>query len=91
METVVIGRKKLTIEEVVAIAKRKVAVELESTAEFQKKIDAGAEFLDEALAEHGGDVGAADAALAASIFHLGEIRIPDLKRELKKLNIPVRI
>ncbi|MBR3031237.1 MAG: imidazole glycerol phosphate synthase subunit HisF [Bacteroidales bacterium] len=35
--------------------------------------------------------GCADAALAASIFHLGEIRIPDLKRELKKLNIPVRI
>lgn len=35
--------------------------------------------------------GCADAALAASIFHYGEIRIPDLKRELKKMNIPVRL
>lgn len=35
--------------------------------------------------------GRADAALAASIFHYGEIPIPVLKRELKKLNIDVRI
>ena len=31
-----------------------------------------------------------DAGLAASIFHFGEVTIPDLKRELKKHNIPVR-
>ncbi|MBO5496205.1 MAG: imidazole glycerol phosphate synthase subunit HisF [Oscillospiraceae bacterium] len=31
-----------------------------------------------------------DAGLAASIFHFGEVAIPDLKRELKKHNIPVR-
>ena len=36
-------------------------------------------------------LGKADAALAASIFHLGEILIPDLKQELNKLNIPVRL
>jgi len=35
--------------------------------------------------------GKADAALAASIFHYGEIPIPILKRELHKLNIPVRL
>ena len=35
--------------------------------------------------------GKADAALAASIFHYGEIPIPVLKRELDKLNIPVRL
>jgi cyclase len=33
----------------------------------------------------------ADAALAASIFHYGEIAIPDLKRYLKQQNIHVRI
>ena len=33
----------------------------------------------------------ADAALAASIFHFKEIDIMDLKRYLKKHNIPVRI
>ncbi len=33
----------------------------------------------------------ADAGLAASIFHFGEIPIPELKQELKKQNIPVRI
>ena len=33
----------------------------------------------------------ADAALAASIFHFGEIAIRDVKFELKKEEIPVRI
>lgn len=32
-----------------------------------------------------------DAALAASVFHYGEILIPDLKRELKRHQIPVRL
>ena len=35
--------------------------------------------------------GRADAALAASIFHYGEIPIPVLKRELRKMNINVRL
>ncbi len=35
--------------------------------------------------------GRADAALAASIFHYGEIPIPTLKRELRALGIEVRI
>lgn len=33
----------------------------------------------------------ADAGLAASIFHFGEIPIPELKQELKAQNIPVRL
>lgn len=33
----------------------------------------------------------ADAGLAASIFHFGEVTIPDLKQTLLKENIPVRI
>ena len=32
-----------------------------------------------------------DAGLAASIFHFGEVRISDLKQEMKKAGIPVRI
>ncbi|MBQ6798281.1 MAG: imidazole glycerol phosphate synthase subunit HisF [Oscillospiraceae bacterium] len=32
-----------------------------------------------------------DAGLAASVFHFGEIRIPDLKRKLRKNNIIVRL
>ena len=32
-----------------------------------------------------------DAGLAASIFHYGEVAIPDLKNELKKHGIPVRL
>jgi len=35
--------------------------------------------------------GKADAALAASVFHFGEIPILELKKELKKQNIPVRL
>lgn len=34
--------------------------------------------------------GKADAALAASLFHDGKLRIPDLKKELMQLNIPIR-
>jgi cyclase len=32
-----------------------------------------------------------DAALAASVFHSGEIRIRELKRELQAAGIPVRL
>ncbi|MFI0429131.1 imidazole glycerol phosphate synthase subunit HisF [Mariniflexile sp. HMF6888] len=35
--------------------------------------------------------GKADAALAASVFHFGEIPIPELKKELKKHDIEVRL
>jgi cyclase len=44
--------------------------------------------------EHYADVfqqASADAALAASIFHFGEIAIPDLKNHLASLQIPIRI
>lgn len=34
--------------------------------------------------------GQADAALAASVFHFGELRIPELKNYLQQQNIPVR-
>ena len=37
------------------------------------------------------DGGCADAALAASVFHYGEIMIPDLKQELAASGIPVRV
>ncbi|ASV32144.1 imidazole glycerol phosphate synthase subunit HisF [Maribacter cobaltidurans] len=37
------------------------------------------------------NLGLADAALAASVFHFKEIKIRDLKEELKKEGIPVRI
>lgn len=36
-------------------------------------------------------LGKADAALAASIFHFGEVKIPDLKLYLQKKNIEVRL
>lgn len=36
-------------------------------------------------------LGHADAALAASVFHFGEISIPDLKTYLKQENIAIRI
>jgi cyclase len=36
-------------------------------------------------------LGHTDAALAASVFHFGEIKIPDLKSFLKNSTIPVRL
>ena len=44
------------------------------------------EHLAEALTE-----GKASAALAASVFHFGEIRIPDAKRRLAAAGVPVRL
>lgn len=35
--------------------------------------------------------GRADAALAASLFHDGKLRIPELKKQLQSLNVPVRL
>jgi cyclase len=35
--------------------------------------------------------GRADAALAASIFHFGEMTVGQLKNRLNEMNIPVRI
>ena len=35
--------------------------------------------------------GKADAALAASLFHDGKLKVADVKKELQKQNIPVRI
>ena len=32
-----------------------------------------------------------DAGLAASIFHFGEVKIPDLKAQMAKANIPTRL
>lgn len=36
-------------------------------------------------------LGHADATLAASVFHFGEIPIPELKKYLRKENIPIRL
>ena len=36
-------------------------------------------------------LGKADAALAASVFHFGEIKIPELKSYLCAQNIPMRM
>ncbi|MCH1927218.1 hypothetical protein L6232_20630 [Shewanella sp. C31] len=33
----------------------------------------------------------AEAALAASVFHFGEIAIPELKRHLSEKGLPVRL
>ena len=35
--------------------------------------------------------GKADAALAASLFHDGKLRIAELKRELHSQNVPIRL
>jgi len=37
------------------------------------------------------NIGKSDAALAASVFHFGEIPIPELKKELKNQQIEVRL
>jgi histidine ammonia-lyase len=62
-ETIEIGRDRLSIENLAAAAGRRVApggriaARLWASNEFAEKIEAGAAFLDQALAEHGGIYG----------------------------------
>ncbi|NCW27955.1 MAG: hypothetical protein EBV83_06650 [Verrucomicrobia bacterium] len=44
----------------------------------------------EHFAEVLGENGRADAALAASLFHFGELTVPEVKRHLQSRGIPVR-
>jgi histidine ammonia-lyase len=52
-----IGRERLTIEDLAAAAEQRVGVCLSRSAEFEAKVQAGADFLDKMLAEHGGIYG----------------------------------
>ncbi|MDR2480514.1 MAG: aromatic amino acid ammonia-lyase [Treponema sp.] len=56
-ETLEIGRDRLTIENVSAAAKGEIKTRLCAAPEFAARIEAGAAFLDHALAEHGGIYG----------------------------------
>jgi cyclase len=44
----------------------------------------------EDFAEVLGEKGGADAALAASLFHFGELTVPEVKQHLQARGIPVR-
>jgi histidine ammonia-lyase len=57
MEEIVIGEARLTIEDVVDIAFKKKTVRLSNSAEFEKKIQAGSDFLDKAIIDFGGIYG----------------------------------
>jgi histidine ammonia-lyase len=52
-----IGKDRLTIETLVAAAKKQIAVSLCRSAEFEGKIEKGAALLDSMLAKHGGIYG----------------------------------
>jgi len=52
-----IGKDRLTIENLVAAAKKQIQVKLCDSAGFESKINAGAAFLDQALEKHGGIYG----------------------------------
>ncbi|GHV96736.1 histidine ammonia-lyase [Spirochaetia bacterium] len=56
-ETLEPGHDRLTIESLTAAAKKQIGARLCPSAEFEAKIEAGAAFLDQALAEHGGIYG----------------------------------
>lgn len=48
-----IGKDRLRIEDVIRVSKRECAVKLVQSKEFEERIETGARFLDEAIAEHG--------------------------------------
>jgi histidine ammonia-lyase len=56
-ETLEIGKDRLTIESLVAAAKKQITARLVRSAEFETKIEKGAALLDSLLAQHGGIYG----------------------------------
>jgi histidine ammonia-lyase len=56
-QTLEIGRDQLTIENITTAAKKQIKVRLSRSAEFETKIKAGADFLDQMLEKHGGIYG----------------------------------
>jgi len=52
-----LGKDRLDIETLAAAAKKQITLRLCRSAEFEEKINKGAEFLDQALAKHGGIYG----------------------------------
>jgi histidine ammonia-lyase len=56
-EILEIGRDRLTVQNLVAAAKQQITVSLCHSAAFEAKIEAGAAFLEQALAQHGGIYG----------------------------------
>ena len=52
-QCVTFGAERLTIEQVVALAHRQALPELNSQADFRRRIQNGADFLDRLLAEEG--------------------------------------
>ncbi|MBF9015480.1 MULTISPECIES: histidine ammonia-lyase [unclassified Oceanispirochaeta] len=53
MKTMKFDGNRLTIDDIEQIAKRNCSIELDKTPEYQRKIDRGAEFLDEVLEKQG--------------------------------------
>jgi histidine ammonia-lyase len=56
-KNVEIGKDRLTIEVLAALAKKELTLSLDPSAEFEAKIEGGAAFLDKILAERGGVYG----------------------------------
>ena len=52
-QRVTFGGERLTIEQVVALAHRQARPELNAAADFRRRIQNGADFLDRLLAEEG--------------------------------------
>ena len=53
MKKIVFGEQKISIEDIESIAKKECEIDLNRTPEFIAKINAGADFLDRMIAEHG--------------------------------------
>jgi histidine ammonia-lyase len=77
-EILEIGRDRLTIENLVAAAKKQIAARLCRSAEFEAKIEAGAVLLDQMLARHGGIYGVTTGYGASCVEHVS----PEQYREL---------
>lgn len=79
-----IGQDWLTIESVVAAAKKKMPVRLCDSAEFRAKIEAGAAFLAEALKKHGGIYGVTTGYGASCTEHVNPGQYDELPINLSR-------
>jgi histidine ammonia-lyase len=69
-EILEIGRDRLTVENLVAAAKKQITVKLCCSAEFEAKIEAGAALLEQTLTQHGGIYGVTTGYGASCVEHV---------------------
>ena len=82
----VIGNDMLCIEDIVAAAKKRIAIRLSGSADFEAKIESGKNFLNRALEKHGGIYGVTTGYGASCTENVGSGQYQELPINLTRFH-----